>query len=460
MTVNELSISTLKASLRGELIQRGDEGYDAARKVYNAMIDKRPALIVCCADVADVIAAVNFGRENSLLVSIRGGGHNAGGLGVCDDGLVIDLSRICYTHVDPETRTVRVGGGCTWGDVDHATHAFGLAVPSGIISTTGVGGLTLGGGLGYLTRTCGLAIDNLIATDIVLADGRFVTADENQHADLFWALRGGGGNFGVVTSFVFKAHPISTVYAGPMLWELSQAPEVMKWYREIIMQAPDDLNGFFAFLTVPPGPPFPEHLYNKKMCGVVWCYTGSMEQAEETFKPIRGFLTPALDFVGPIPQPALQSMFDALYPPGLQWYWKADFVNELSDEAIRLHIQYGSQLPTMQSLMHLYPVNGAAHRVGKNDTAWSYRDATWAEVICGVDPDPANKDRIVDWARQYWDDLHPHSAGGAYVNFMMEEGEERIKASYRDNYKRLAAIKNTYDPTNFFRVNQNIKPSL
>ncbi len=460
MTVNELSISTLKASLRGELIQRGDEGYDAARKVYNAMIDKRPALIVCCADVADVIAAVNFGRENSLLVSIRGGGHNAGGLGVCDDGLVIDLSRICYTHVDPETRTVRVGGGCTWGDVDHATHAFGLAVPSGIISTTGVGGLTLGGGLGYLTRTCGLAIDNLIATDIVLADGRFVTADENQHADLFWALRGGGGNFGVVTSFVFKAHPISTVYAGPMLWELSQAPEVMKWYREIIMQAPDDLNGFFAFLTVPPGPPFPEHLYNKKMCGVVWCYTGSMEQAEETFKPIRGFLTPALDFVGPIPQPALQSMFDAIYPPGLQWYWKADFVNELSDEAIRLHIQYGSQLPTMQSLMHLYPVNGAAHRVGKNDTAWSYRDATWAEVICGVDPDPANKDRIVDWARQYWDDLHPHSAGGAYVNFMMEEGEERIKASYRDNYKRLAAIKNTYDPTNFFRVNQNIKPSL
>jgi FAD/FMN-containing dehydrogenase len=458
MTVNELSTNTLKASLRGELIQPGDEGYDAARKVYNAMIDKRPALIARCADVADVITAVNFGRENGLLVSIRGGGHNAGGLGVCDDGLVIDLSLIRYTHVDPETRTVRVGGGCTWGDVDHATHAFGLAVPSGIISTTGVGGLTLGGGLGYLTRKCGLAIDNLIAADIVLADGRFVTADEKQHADLFWALRGGGGNFGVVTSFVFKAHPISTVYAGPMLWELSQAPEVMKWYREVIMQAPDDLNGFFAFLTVPPGPPFPEHLYNKKMCGVVWCYTGPMEQAEETFKPIREKFPPALDFVGPIPQPALQSMFDALYPPGLQWYWKADFVNELSDEAIRLHIQHGSQLPTMQSTMHLYPVNGAAQRVGKHDTAWSYREATWAEVIVGVDPDPAKKDLIVDWARTYWDDVHPYSAGGAYVNFMMEEGEERVKASYRDNYQRLAAIKHTYDPTNFFRVNQNIKP--
>jgi FAD/FMN-containing dehydrogenase len=460
MTVNELSANTLKSSLRGELIQPGDEGYDAARKVYNAMIDKRPALIARCADVADVITAVNFGRENGLLVSIRGGGHNAGGLGVCDDGLVIDLSFIRYTHVDPETRTVRVGGGCTWGDVDHATHAFDLAVPSGIISTTGVGGLTLGGGLGYLTRKCGLAIDNLIAADIVLADGRFVTADEKQHADLFWALRGGGGNFGVVASFVFKAHPISTVYAGPMLWELSQAPEVMKWYREVIMQAPDDLNGFFAFLTVPPGPPFPEHLYNKKMCGVVWCYTGPMEQAEETFKPIREKFPPALDFVGPIPQPALQSMFDALYPPGLQWYWKADFVNELSDEAIRLHIQHGSQLPTMQSTMHLYPVNGAAQRVGKHDTAWSYREATWAEVIVGVDPDPAKKDLIVDWARTYWDDVHPYSAGGAYVNFMMEEGEERVKSSYRDNYQRLAAIKHTYDPTNFFRVNQNIKPAI
>ncbi len=395
-------IETLKASLRGELFQPDDEGYNAARKVYNAMIDKHPALIVRCADVADVIAAVNFGRENGLLVSIRSGGH---------------------------------------------------------ISTTGVGGLTLGGGLGHLTRKCGLAIDNLIAADVVLADGRFVTADERHHEDLLWALRGGGGNFGVVTSFVFKAHPIHTDYAGPMLWELDQAPEVMKWYREFIRQAPDDINGFFLFLVVPPGPPFPEHLHNKKMCGVVWCYTGPLEKAEETFKPIRGFLTPALDFVGPIPHPALQSMFDPLYPPGLQWYWKADFVNELSDDAIRLHVKHGSQLPTMQSSMHLYPVNGAAHRVGKNDTAWSYRDATWAEVIVGVDPDPANKDLIVDWARKYWEDLHPYSAGGAYVNFMMEEGEERVKASYRDNYERLAAIKSKYDPANFFRVNQNIKPT-
>jgi FAD/FMN-containing dehydrogenase len=455
----DLDASALKASLRGELIEPNDEGYDAARKVYNGMIDKHPALIARCADVADVIAAVNFGRQNNLLVSIRGGGHNAGGLGVCDDGLVIDLSLIRYTHIDPVARTVRVGGGSTWGDVDHATHAFSLAVPSGIISTTGVGGLTLGGGLGYLTRKYGLAIDNLIAADVVLADGRLVTANESRNADLFWALRGGGGNFGVVTSFMFKANPVHTVYGGPMLWEMEQAPAVMKWYREFIMQAPDDLNGFFAFLIVPPGPPFPEHLHNKNMCGVVWCYTGPMEQAEETFKPIREKFPPALDFVGPIPHPALQSMFDALYAPGLQWYWKADFVNELSDEAIDLYIHHGSRLPTMQSTMHLYPVNGAAHRVGKNDTAWSYREATWAQVIVGVDPDPANKDLIVNWARQYWEDVHPYSAGGAYVNFMMEEGQERVKASYRDNYERLAAIKGKYDPTNFFRVNQNIKPT-
>jgi FAD/FMN-containing dehydrogenase len=324
-----------------------------------------------------------------------------------------------------------------------------------------VGGLTLGGGLGHLTRKYGLAIDNLLAADVVLADGRQVTANESQNTDLFWALRGGGGNFGVVTSFLFKANPVHTVYGGPMLWEMNQAQEVMQWYREFITEAPDDINGFFAFLIVPPVPPFPEHLHNKNMCGVVWCYAGPMELAEATFKPIREKFPPALDFVGPIPHPAIQSLFDPLYPAGLQWYWKADFVDELSDEAIERHIQHGSQLPTTHSLMHLYPVNGAAHRVSKHDTPWSYRDATWAEVICGVDPDPANKDRIVTWARQYWEEVHPYSAEGAYVNFMMEEeGEARVKASYRDNYERLAAIKRTYDPTNFFRVNQNIKPAI
>jgi FAD/FMN-containing dehydrogenase len=454
----QTSIEEFKTSLRGELIVPGDSKYESARKVYNAMIDRHPRLIARCADVADVIAAVNFARENGIKLAVRGGGHNAAGLGVCDDGLVVDLSAIRYTHVDPEAGTVRIGGGCTWADVDHATHAFGLAVPTGIISTTGVGGLTLGGGLGHLTRKCGLTIDNLLAADLVLADGSFVTANAWRHEDLFWAIRGGGGNFGAVTSFLFKAHHIHTDYAGPMLWELDQAPAVMRWYRKFITDAPDEISGFFLFLVVPPGPPFPEHLHNKKMCGVVWCYTGPSEKSEETFKPIRNFLKPALDLVGPIPHPALQGMFDPIYPPGLQWYWKADFFNELSDEAIQVHMKYAAKIPTWQSSMHLYPVNGAAHRVGKDETAWSYRDTTWAQVIVGVDPDPANNNRLIEWARSYWEALHPYSAGGAYVNFMMDEGEERVKATYRDNYGRLAGIKAKYDPSNLFSVNQNIKP--
>ena len=457
--LNEATVATFKAGLRGELIEPGDPRYDEARRVYNAMIDRRPRLIARCVDVADVITAVNFGRDNKVRVSIRGGGHNAAGLGVCDDGLVIDLSPMRYVRVDPKRRTVLAGGGSLWGDVDHAAHAFGLAVPAGIISTTGVGGLTLGGGLGHLTRQCGLSIDNLLAVDMVLADGRFVSATAKENADLFWAVRGGGGNFGVVTSFLFKAYPIDTEYAGPMLWPLDDAAEIMRWYRGFITKAPTTINGFFAFLTVPPGPPFPEHLHLKKMCGIVWCYTGPAKKAEQTFKPIRGFKTPALDLVGPIPHPVLQSMFDGLYPPGHQWYWKADFVRELSDEAIALHIKHGSKLPTMQSTMHLYPVNGAASRVKNNATPWSYRDAVWASVIVGVDPDPANKEKISAWAKDYWTALHPYSAGGAYVNFMMEEGDDRIRATYGNNYDRLAKIKRRYDPGNLFRVNQNIEPA-
>ena len=422
------------------------------------MISRKPRMIALCADVADVITAVRFGRENGLLVSIRGGGHNAGGLGVCDDGLVIDLSRISYVHVDPASQTVRVGGGCTWADVDHATHAFGLAVPSGIISTTGVGGLTLGGGIGHLTRKYGLTIDNLLAADVVLADGSFVVASPEENSDLFWAIRGGGGNFGIVTSFLFQGHPVHTVCAGPMLWEMDQAADIMKWYREFIVQAPEEINGFFAFITVPPGPPFPEHLYFKKMCAIVWCYNGPMEKANEILEPIRSFRRPAFEFFAPMPFPMLQGMFDGLYTPGLQWYWKADFVNELSDQAVALHVKHGSEMPTLHSTMHLYPINGAAHRAANSDTPWNYRDAVWSEVIVGVDPDPANKDRIVSWAKNYWEALHPYGAGGAYVNFMMEEGEDRIRATYRGNYSRLAGIKGKYDPENFFRVNQNIKP--
>jgi FAD/FMN-containing dehydrogenase len=458
--LNEATVQEFRSALRGDLLQPADEGYDEVRKVYNAMIDKRPALVERCVDVADVISAVNFARENDMLVAIRGGGHNGGGLGVCDDGLVVDLSSMQGVRVNPEDQTIRVEGGCPWGKVDHAAHAFGLATPSGIISTTGVGGLTLGGGIGHLARKYGLTIDNLLEVDMVLADGRFLTASADKNEDLFWAVRGGGGNFGVVTSFLFKAHPLSTVYAGPMLWHMEQAEEIMLWYRDFIDGASEDVNGFFAFLVVPPGPPFPEHLHGKTMCGIVWCYTGSMERAEEVFRPIRQVGPPALDLVGPLPYPALQSMFDVLYPPGHQWYWRADFVNELSDDAVRLHLKYGSETPTMQSTMHLYPINGAVHRVGRHDTAFSYRDATWAQVIVGVDPDPANNERIISWTKEYWDALHPHSGGGAYVNFMMDEGQERVKATYRDNYERLVAIKNEYDPNNLFRVNQNIRPTV
>jgi FAD/FMN-containing dehydrogenase len=457
--IEDAKVQAFQAGLRGPLVRPGDDNYEEVRGVYNGMIDKRPAFIARCANVADVMRAVNFGRENGLTVAIRGGGHNGPGLGTCDDGLVIDLSLMKGVRVDPAARTVRVDGGCTWGDVDHVTHAFGLATPSGIISTTGVGGLSLGGGLGHLARTCGLSLDNVLAVDMVLSDGRFVTASADENPDLFWAVRGGGGNFGVVTSFLFRLHPISTVYAGPMLWPLEQAAEAMRFYRDYILTAPEEMNGWFAFLTVPPAPPFPEHLHMKKMCGVVWCYTGPLDQAEEVFRPIRQFGPPALDFVGPLPHPALQSMFDPLYPRGLQWYWRADWVKELSEEAIALHVEYGSQLPTMHSTMHLYPISGAPQRVGGNDTAFSYRDANWGMVIVGVDPDPANNDRMIAWAKAYSEALHPYTAGGAYVNMIMDEGPERVKAAYRDNYERLVQIKNKYDPTNLFHVNQNIKPT-
>ncbi|MDP9368989.1 MAG: FAD-binding oxidoreductase [Chloroflexota bacterium] len=461
-TLDPAAVDRLATALRGTIIQPGDPNYDEARKVYNAMIDRRPALIARCHDAADVIAAVTFARDQGLLVAVRGGGHNGAGLGVCDDGIVLDLSLMKGVRVDPIRRTARVAGGCTWGEVDHATHAFGLAAPSGIISTTGVGGLTLGGGLGHLTRQCGLAIDNVLEADVVLADGRFVTASEQEHPDLFWAIRGGGGNFGVVTSFLFKLHPIATVYAGPMLWPLERSAEVLHWYREFLPEAPDDLNCFFAFLTVPPAAPFPDELHGRKMCGIVWCYTGPSDQADATFAPIRSqFGPPALDWVGSLPYPALQSMFDALYPAGHQWYWKADFFNELSDEAVSLHVAYGAELPTGLSTMHLYPIDGAAGRVPKDATAWNYRGAKWAQVMVGVSPDPADNERMISWTRSYWQALHPHSAGGAYVNMMMDptdEGQDRVRASYGDHYERLAAIKAIYDPTNLFRMNQNIKP--
>ena len=458
-SLKEQARQHFKIGFRGELYAPSDEGYDDARKVYNAMIDKRPGLVARCAGVADVRAAVSLARDHGWTLAVRGGGHNGAGLGTCNDGLVIDLSLMKGMQVDPKARTVRAEGGCTWGDVDRATHAFGMAAPGGVVSTTGVGGLTLGGGIGYLNRKFGLSIDSLLDAEVVLADGTIVKASADENKELFWAIRGGGGNFGVVTSFLFRLHPISTVVAGPTLWPLEMTAEVMRFYDGFLAPASEDLTGFFAFLTVPPALPFPDHLHLKKMCGIVWCYVGPAEKADEVFAPVRAFGPPALHGVQPMPFPALQSAFDALYPPGHQWYWRADFVNELSDAAIALHADYARKLPTMQSGMHLYPVDGAVHRVGADETAFGFRDARWAGVIFGVDPDPANAERIKTWTVDYWEALHPYSAGGAYVNFMMEEGLSRVQATYRKNYERLQRVKKRYDPRNLFRVNQNIQPS-
>ena len=448
--------------LHGELIRPGDENYDTARAVYNGMIDKRPAAIARCANAADVVACVGFAREQGVDLAIRGGGHNAGGLGIADDALVIDLGAMRSTTIKPDEHLIRVDGGCTWSDVDNTTVPFGMAVPCGIIGTTGVGGLTLGGGIGNITRRFGLAIDNLVSADVVLADGRLVTASETSEPDLFWALRGGGGNFGVVVSFTFRCHDLGdagTVVAGPVLYDIADTAEVLRWYRDMQPTLPEELSGYFATLTVPGAAPFPEELWGQKACGVVWCYTGPGDRADDVLAPVREFGSPILDGLMPMPYTALQAAFDPLYPPGLQWYWRADFVEEITDTAVDVHVKYGETLPTGHSTMHMYPIDGAAARIASDDTAFAYRNGGWATVMVGVDPDPANADALGAWARAYFDELHPTSAGGAYINFMMDEGADRVRASYRDNYDRLAEVKAAYDPENLFHINQNIPPA-
>ena len=451
-------VAALEGRVRGEVVHREHPEYEPLRKVNNGTIDKHPQLIVRCLDAGDVIAALELGRTNGLEIAVRGGGHSVPGFGTVDDGVVIDLSPIRNVRVDPEARLGHVGGGALLGDVDHATHAFGLATPLGILSTTGVGGLTLGGGQGYLTRKHGLTIDNLVSADVVLADGSFVNASDDENADLLWALRGGSGNFGVATSLTFRLHPVSTVVAGPMLWPLERAAEAMRFYRDFIPEAPEDLDGIFAFITVPPGPPFPEELQLQKMAGIVWCWAGPAAEADDALAAVRG-LSPSLDGVMEVPYPAIQTAFDPLYPAGLQNYWRAHLFDQLSDEAIDRHVEGATKLPTLLSGVLIYPVDGAAARVGPADTAWSHRDARWSEVIFGTDPDPVNFEPIKSWTIEYWEALRPYSMGGAYVNFMDDEGQERVRASYRENYDRLAELKQKYDPGNVFRVNQNIQPS-
>ncbi|HYI25151.1 MAG TPA: FAD-binding oxidoreductase [Thermomicrobiales bacterium] len=453
------AINRLEAAIRGDLIRPSHPHYDQVRALYNAMIDKYPAAIVQALNVADAIATIGFARESGLPLSIRGGGHHGAGLASVDDGVMLDLSKLQGIRVDPVARTVRVEPGCTWADVDHATHAFGLAVPSGTVGSTGVAGLTLGGGIGHLSRRHGLTIDSLLAVDIVLADGRLVTANESDHPDLFWAVRGGGGNFGVVTSFLFRLHPVETIIGGPTFWPIDQAPEVMRWYRDFIATAPEDLNGFFATLTIPPVPPFPEELHGVTMCAVVWCYTGDAASADEAFAPVRTAVPPMIDAIMPMPYPVLQGMFDPLIPAGLQWYWKTHFVKDLPDAAIDAHLAFAATIPTPKSTMHLYPINGAVHRIGRTDTAFAQRDATWAMVIVGIDPDPASAEPLRTWAQDYWAATLPFAAEGAYVNMLTDGDDQRVRAAYQENYPRLQDVKRHYDPNNLFHINLNIRPA-
>jgi FAD/FMN-containing dehydrogenase len=453
------TIEGLRESVRGEVIGPSDDAYDEARKVFNAMIDRRPAFVVRCTSTNDVIAAVNFARENELDLAVRGGGHSVPGFGTADDALVIDLAGMHDVQVDTERLTARAQGGATWGIFNDATHVYGLATTGGVVSTTGVGGLTLGGGIGYLTRGHGLSCDNLVSAEVVTADGRALTASEYENDDLFWALRGGGGNFGVVTSFEFRLHPVAEVYGGPMFFDRKDAGTVLRAYREFIVDAPEQFGGFPAWQIAPPLPFIPEERHGETMLAFVACWAGPIEDGEKALKPLRDTAPIVAEHVGAMPYPALNSAFDALYPPGgLQHYWKANFVKELTDEAIEAHLEHGPKVPVVNSTVHIYPVNGACNRVEPDATAFAYRDATFATVIAGMWPDPADNEANIAWVRDYYDATAPLSEDGGYINFMSGDDQDRIKSNYRGNHDRLVEVKRKYDPDNAFHLNQNIRP--
>lgn len=458
MTATQTRIDTFRDRLQGDLIEPTNPDYDEVRTLYNAMHDPHPNLIVQAICDADVVEAVSYARENGLDLAIRSGGHNVAGLGSIEGGLVIDMRCLDDVDVDPGARTVRVGGGAHWGQVDAATHNMGLATPSGIISTTGVAGLTLGGGFGYLSRKHGLTIDNLISANVVTANGKLVTASDRENPDLFWAIRGGGGNFGVVTSFEFRLHPVETVYGGPIFYPAAVGADILAFYRDFVKTAPRELGLFFGYHEAPPAPFVPEALQGHKACMIQTCWTGNLDEAEAILKPIREAGPVALDLAGPMPYPALNSMFDALLPYGLQHYWKADYAAGISDDAIAVHADYGPRVPNFFSLMHIYAVDGAVQDVPSSAMAYAQRDARFVHIIAGIDNEPANMPANTQWVREYWSELHPHSTGAAYVNFLMNEGQDRIRATYRDNYARLTGEKRKWDPQNLFHVNQNIQP--
>ena len=454
-----MSFDSLRDQVRGEVFTDGDEGYEEARSVYNAMIDKRPAVVIGAVDDADVIAGVRYAAESGLDLSIRGGGHSVPGFGTNDDGVVIDLGAMKGIRVDPEARTVRAQGGATWGDLDHATHPFGLATTGGIISTTGIAGLTLGGGIGYLTRGLGLSVDNLISADVVTANGKLIHASDEENADLFWAVRGGGGNFGVLTNLEYRLHPVDMIYGGPMFFEVDSARDVLNLYREFIADAPEQFGGFFGWQIAPPLPFIPEDRHGDTFCMIVSCWTGPLDDAEGVLKPFRDVAPVVAEQVGPAPYPALNSAFDDLLPPGLQHYWKANYAVDITDEAIDVHLEHGPKVPTMQSTVHLYPINGACHRVASDATAFGHRDASFAPVIAGMWEDPADNEANTAWVRDYAAALAPHSKEGGYINFMAGDDQGRAAANYGANYDRLVDVKLEYDPDNLFHMNQNITPA-
>jgi FAD/FMN-containing dehydrogenase len=456
--MSAMTQSELDGLIRGEVIVEGDADYEGARMVHNGMIDKRPAVVVRVMNAGDVMTTVNYARDNGLDLSIRGGGHSGPGLGTNDGGVVIDFSKMRGVRVDVSAKTARAEGGATWGDFNAATHAYGLATTGGIISTTGVAGLTLGGGIGYLSRGHGLSVDNLVSADVVTADGQILVASENENADLFWAIRGGGGNFGVCTSLEFKLQPVRDVYWGPMFYEVEEAEKILKFYREYIKDAPEEMGVFPAFQVAPPLPFIPEDRHGDMFFALIACWSGDPAEGERQFKVFHDIAEVKAEHVGQVPYPAINAAFDGLFPTGIRQYWKGNFVKELTDEAIAAHVKHGPNAPNPSSTMHLYPINGACQRVAPNATAFGHRDANFSMVIIAASDDPADDEANKKWVRDYSDAVAPHSEAGGYINFMDDDDADRTPINYGENYDRLVKIKRKYDPDNLFRINQNIAP--
>lgn len=456
--LGEATIGELRAQLRGVVITPHDNGYDAARRVWNGMIDRHPSLIVRCAGVADVISAIQFARSQELPVAIRGGGHNVAGHAVCDGGLVVDLSAMKAIRVDSERQVARAEPGLTWNEFDRETQAFGLATTGGLVSTTGIAGFTLGGGIGWLMRKHGLTCDHLLSADVVTADGQFLTASPTEHTDLFWGIRGGGGNFGVVTSFAYQLHPVGPVLGGMVLHPAASARKLLRFYREFTATAPAELTTLAAFITAPPAPFLPTHLHGQPMIGIIACYAGPVDDGEVAIQPLRTFGPPAFAHLGPLPYCALQTMLDAAAPSGLQNYWKSAYLSNLDDSVIDTIIAHAGTMGKPFSAIHLHHLQGAVSRVAGDQSAFAHRDASFVLNIVAMWQDPAENDQHIAWARTFAQAIEPYAAG-VYVNFLGNEGAERVKAAYGTNYARLADLKRAYDPTNFFHFNQNIPPA-